>query len=75
MPRTVGREAEQNMQQRSQAWWRWAGSPVVSSARDRFLNPREITFKKEKGVNSVKCGREGRHLWTIHNLLFPLLYH
>lgn len=34
---------------------------VVSSVRGRCLKPKEVMFKEGKGINSVKCSREGRH--------------
>lgn len=54
------------------------GKIVVSSVRGRLLRSKEMTFKKGKGVNGVKWGREGRHLWTIHIfyfLFYTINYH
>lgn len=54
------------------------GRIVVSSVRGRLPKSKEMTFKKGNGVNSVKWGGEGRHLWTIHIfyfLFYTINYH
>ena len=51
---------------------------VTCSVEGRLLKPKEMTFKKAKGINSVQYGREGRHMWSIHSfyfLFFTINYH
>lgn len=68
-PEQWERRRMQKIHQRSQAWWRWR-EDCDQLRKGQIMKSKEMTFKKRKGVSSVKCGREGRHLWTIHIFYF-----